>query len=238
MGFLDLGTLSGIDIREFRERQPYPWANPHGALTPEGLGALADSLPDVERFEKVFGKKRKYGQASHDRYTLEYEPGMELTDTWRGFVNELLSAPYTEFVADLLGSSRFELRFHWHYTPRGCSVSPHCDARRKLGSHIFYMMRAEEWDASWGGETVVLDDGGRFHSDSAPRFEDFDRVFPARAGENDSFIFARRGDSWHGVRTLTCPPGTLRKVFIVVFERSNAFDKAKAWFVRPKRGGY
>lgn len=123
---------------------------------------------------------------------------------------------------------------HWHYALRGCSVSPHCDAKRKFGSHIFYLNRSSEWDPGWGGETLVLDDGGRFHSDSAPDFDDFDAVAAARTGDNDSFIFARRGNSWHGVRELTCPEGHYRKVFIVVFEYANLLDRCRVWLF-PKR---
>ena len=83
---------------------------------------------------------------------------------------------YRAFLRRLLGIERFALRLHWHYTPSGCSVSPHCDARRKLGSHIFYFNTEADWDPRWGGETLLLDDGGRLHRDSSPRFEDFDRI--------------------------------------------------------------
>ena len=32
----------------------------------------------------------------------------------------------------------------------------------------------DDWQVGWGGETVVLDDNGRFPTDSAPDFDDFD----------------------------------------------------------------
>ena len=51
------------------------------------------------------------------------------------------------------------------------TCSPHCDAVWKLGSHIFYFN--EDWNPGWGGETLVLDDGGRFSRRSAPDFDDF-----------------------------------------------------------------
>jgi hypothetical protein len=65
----------------------------------------------------------------------------------------------------------------------------------------------------------VLDDGGRFARSSAPEFEDFDRAIGSRALGNWSFLFTRRGDSWHGVKPLVCPEGRFRKVFIVVLNR-------------------
>ena len=33
---------------------------------------------------------------------------------------------------------------------------------------------------------------------------------------NRSLLFARDGNSWHGVQEIRCPPGKYRKVFIVV----------------------
>ena len=67
-------------------------------------------------------------------------------------------------------------------------------------------------------ETVILDDGGRFDLESSPAFEEFDRAYPAQTMGNRSIVFGRRGNSWHGVRAITCPEGAFRRVFIVVYE--------------------
>jgi hypothetical protein len=80
------------------------------------------------------------------------------------------------------------------------------------------MNTRKDWDPAWGGETVILDDGGRFDLESSPAFEDFDRAHRAETMDNRSILFGRRGNSWHGVRPIECPEGALRKVFIVVFE--------------------
>ena len=98
-------------------------------------------------------------------------------------------------------------------------MSPHCDNISKLGSHIFYFNTVEDWDPDWGGETLILDDGGRFDHKAAPRFEDFERIIASKALGNYSLLFCRKGNSWHGVRELGCPEGALRKVFIVAIHR-------------------
>jgi hypothetical protein len=36
---------------------------------------------------------------------------------------------------------------------------------------------------------------------------------------NRSLLFARQGNSWHGVREIRCPEDRMRKVFIVVIDR-------------------
>lgn len=218
--FLDFGTLESLDARQFQQRDPYPWVNPRGALHDAAYDRLQRQLPPLELFSGRFAEKRKFGQASHDRYALEYREGLSLGEDWQGFIDELRGARYLAFLRRMLGTRRLSLSFHWHYTPNGCSVSPHCDARRKLGSHIFYFNTADDWRPEWGGETLILDDGGRFPRDSAPAFEDFASAAPAQALGNHSLLFGRRGNSWHGVKAVSCPDETLRKVFIVVINRA------------------
>ena len=89
----------------------------------------------------------------------------------------------------LMGVRRLEFRFHWHYAPNGCSVSPHCDAKRKLGSQIFYLNTDEDWDPSWGGETLVLDDGGRFDLASLRDFDEFDQIASEAMGNRSLINF-------------------------------------------------
>lgn len=216
MEYLNYEKMDALDGEYFRQQQPYPWLNPEGLLTAAGYQALRDNLPGVALFKKVFGVERAHGQQSHDRYTLEYSDKVVVPAPWQDFVDELRGPRYREFLRRIFGVRLLDLSYHWHYTPNGCSVSPHCDARHKLGSHIFYLNTAEDWRTEWGGETLILDDGGRFRRDSAPGFDDFDRVLGADALGNRSLIFMQRKNSWHGVREICCPEGDLRKVFIVV----------------------
>lgn len=197
--------------------------NPQGFLTREGFEALQANMPDHSLFTACFGNKRKYGQKSHNRYVLEYREGLAIPEPWQGLIKELCSDLYRDFIKALLGKRHIRLRFHWHFTPNGCTVSPHCDSQNKLGSHIFYMNSALDWDPAWGGQTEILDDHGRFATESSPGFEDFDEAIPAQTMNNRSLLFARKGNSWHGVRDIQCPEGRYRKVFIVVFQDVEPF---------------
>jgi hypothetical protein len=214
----DWQAMAAQDGRQFRATRPYPWLNAHGLLRDAAYRELVATLPDVGRFEKSFEVPRKHGQRPHNRYALEWQPGLELAAPWQTFVDELRGSRYRDWLAGMLGTRWFRLHFHWHYAPPGGEVSPHCDSRLKLGSHIFYLNTAADWRQEWGGETLVLDDGGRLRADSAPDFEDFDAVHAARTLENYSLLFSRRGDSWHGVRPVQCPEGHMRRVFIVVID--------------------
>ncbi|MCB1842200.1 MAG: hypothetical protein KDI09_04490, partial [Halioglobus sp.] len=129
--------------------------------------------------------------------------------------------------ARLLGARKIEFRFHWHYTPSGADVSPHCDARREHGSHLFYFNSPEEWDPSWGGATLVLDDGGRLDFNSAPDYADFDDITECQSIGNFSALMLRTDHSWHAVRAIDCPPDKLRRVFIVVVNPDNLFWKVR-----------
>jgi hypothetical protein len=218
MSYLDLERLNAIDPEVFRSQKPYPWINPEGLLTDEGYAALVERLPAPGLFQRVFGKARKFGQRSHDRFALEYREKLALPQPWNDFLGELRGPGYRRFLERMFGRGSFRVRFHWHFAPNGCSVSPHCDSWLKLGSHIFYLNRSSEWDPAWGGETLVLDDGGRFSHRATPDFEDFERIIPARCQDNMSFLFRRTSHSWHGVREVHCPEGEMRRVFIVVID--------------------
>ena len=216
--FLNPAILESIDPGSFQNRQPYPWVNPQYFIREECYGALLETMPPIDQFRAFFGKQRKHGQASHDRYVLDYERGMELSPQWRDFVEELCGDVYRRFVCQLLDVSHVRFRFHWHFTPNGGEVSPHCDSKGKIGSQIFYLNTEKDWQWDWGGETVILDDKGRIDAGNAPAFEDFDAEYPAETRDNRSLLFGRRGNSWHGVRRINCPENYYRKVFIVVFE--------------------
>lgn len=218
MTYLNSIVLNGIDPAKFQAQEPYPWVNPQGFVREDLYRELLGSMPAISQFRAFFGKQRKHGQASHDRYTLDYERGMELAPQWRDFVEELCADEYRGFICRLLNVSHVRFRFHWHFTPNGGEVSPHCDSKGKIGSQIFYLNTEDDWQWDWGGETVILDDKGRFATDSAPAFEDFDAEYPAQTRDNHSILFGRRGNSWHGVRRINCPENYYRKVFIVVFE--------------------
>jgi len=230
---LDTGHLESIATAMFRNAQPFPWLNPEGVLRAEAFERLRTQLPPLELFKESFGRKRAHGQQAHDRYSLEYRPDLPVDPVWHQFIAELNGPEYQGFLARMFATRHITLTYHWHYTPRGCSVSPHCDAKRKLGSHIFYFSTEQDWQAEWGGETLILDDKGRFARNSAPDFEDFDTEIRANAMGNRSLLFQRRGNSWHGVRPLVCPEGLLRKVFIVVVNADTPLARLRRVFYRP-----
>jgi hypothetical protein len=234
--YLDVEQLHAIDPAVFQSQTPYPWINPGGLLTETGYRRLLETLPEVTMFTSHFGVQRKHGQQGHDRFTLEYRDDLDITRPWKEFIAELRGRAYRDFLRRLFGIRSFELLFSWHYTPNGCSVSPHCDSKRKLGSHIFYFNTAQDWDPAWGGETLILDDGGRFDYKLAPNFDEFERITAAEALGNRSLLFAKREHSWHGIRELSCPEGYLRKVFIVVLNRYTPVDRLQRFFGKPPKG--
>ncbi|WP_308389129.1 2OG-Fe(II) oxygenase [Acidithiobacillus sp. AMEEHan] len=226
MNVINVATMHDLvrQATEFQERRPYPWLPIQGFLYQDAFDRLCGELPDPALFDSQIGYKRAHGQRSHDRLALQYRPalGPQLSEAWRRFIQELHSEDYLSFWRQMLGLStktRIVLTMHWHYAPSGGSVSPHTDARRKIGSHIFYFNTPEDWDEAWGGQTLVLDDDGKWPRHSAPDFSALREVAASQVLGNRSFLFAQTDHSWHAVKAVTCPPGRFRKVFIVVGNR-------------------
>lgn len=219
MKYLNPERLESLDDKDFQSRHPFPWINPEGVVTDAGHRLLVASLPDVSMFKRSFGYKRKHGQQAHDRFVLEYADGLPVDSAWQEFIAELRGPEYHDFICRMLGVRHFDMNFHWHYASSGCSVSPHLDSARKFGSQVFYFNTAEDWDADWGGQTVVLSDQGIDHVAPNPAFEDLESVATSQTIGNYSLLFARGAHSWHGVRALNCPADQMRKIFIAVINR-------------------
>jgi len=218
MQYLSLDAIEGASADIFQNQKPYPWMNIHGTLTQDGFERLHETLPNISQFERKVGVKRAYGQGPHDRAILHFRPGMELPDAWKEFLAELQGETYQSFLRrmlDLPPHKRIIMTMEWYYAWQACSVSPHCDARRKLATHIFYFSTEAEWETRWGGQILILDDEGRFRAHSAPAFDDFRVAAALDPRGNASLFFQRTEHSWHGVRPLQSPADTLRRLFIV-----------------------
>jgi len=215
MAYLNQQQLDSLSSSAYRQQRPYPWVGIRESLSLEGFERLRTTLPDVSLFQRNVGVKRAHGQAPHDRNILHYVPGMQLAQPWQEFIAELNGPDYHKFLRRMLGPHRFILTFEWYFAWRGCSVSPHCDARRKLATHIFYFNTETDWDAKWGGDILMLDDEGRCKAHSAPGFDNLKVAAALTPRGNASLFFERTDHSWHGVRPLECPADVLRKLFIV-----------------------
>lgn len=231
MEYLNEASLTESSAEAFQQQHPYPWLKIGKTLTEEGFRRLCENMPDILMFNKDEGVKRAYGQGSHNRYSLHYGPGMQLPKPWADFLEELQGDQYAKFLRKMLAGKSSLLTFEWHYAWQGCSVSPHCDASRKIATHLFYFNQ-ENWQPGWGGQTLVLEDQtGKFPTHSAPGFEELKVVASSEPCGNTSMIFGRTPNSWHGVRALNCPEGTMRRLFKVT---ANAMNFQVLW--RKVRG--
>jgi len=227
VNYLDIQKLRNLSLDEFLSTRPYPYFNSAGMLTESGFQDLLANMPPLSMFEQRIGEERRAGQAPHDRYSLEYTPNMPVPKPWQEFIGELCSEAYRKEVERLLGARKAEFRFHWHYTPSGADVSPHCDSSREHGSHLFYFNSTDDWDPAWGGATLVLDDGGRLDYNSAPALDAFDNVIECKSIGNFSALMKRTDHAWHAVNPIACPADRLRRVFIVVVNPDTLFWKVR-----------
>ncbi len=205
MQYLNLDALDGLSAPAFRQQRPYPWADIQDTLTAEGHARLRAELPECSTFTRVDFSKTACGGAGHDRLSLQYQPGMPLPQVWDNFIAELRGPEYLAFVGRMCGirnTRRLLPTFHWFYSWQGCAVSPHCDAQRKLATHIFYFNTDEDWDPAWGGQFLIMDDQGRLDRRSRPDFSELQVAAALQTRGNGSLLFQRTAHSWHGVRPL------------------------------------
>lgn len=232
--FINYDLTTSFKASAFTTRSPFPWYNFHKFLTPQGFQKLYLDFPCLELFEKHSGIERAYGQRSHDRYYLAYESSIyhqdgvpsegkgivklkDLPITWQFFLNELeTSTVYRSFIQSLLGVSDYRVRYAWHIGFNGSEVSPHIDSPDKIGTHILYFNTSEDWNADWGGSTLVL--GEKQNAALNPDFSDFKITLPTQTVDNHSFLFKNAPNGWHGVEPLTCPESAYRRLFNVIFE--------------------
>ncbi|MGO8698822.1 MAG: hypothetical protein ACLQVY_14000 [Limisphaerales bacterium] len=219
MNYLNLECINGVSASAFQLQRPYPWAQMQDTLTSAGWNKLRATLPEMAKFQQMVGVKRGYGQEPHNRGILHYREGLELAEPWKAFIAELHGQEYESFLRRMMGlapGNRIILTMEWYYAWQGCSVSPHCDARRKLATHIFFFATDEDWPREWGGDILILDDEGRRKAHSAPGFDDLKVAASLDLRKNGSLLFQRTEHSWHGVRPLRSPrPDVYRKLFIV-----------------------
>ena len=219
MAYINYGNLEAVSSAAFQAQKPYPWAHMRDTLTPEGWNKLREALPDISDFQMMIGVKRSFGQAPHNRGILHYREGMACAQPWKEFIDELRGPAYQAFLRRTLGlkaSQKIILTMEWYYAWQGCSVSPHCDARRKIATHIFFFADDEDWPRAWGGDILILDDEGRFKAHSAPKFDELKVAASLDLRKNGSLLFERTEHSWHGVLPLQSPRSDVyRKLFIV-----------------------
>lgn len=234
MKYIDIDKLRNLGRDEFMAIKPYPYFNTEAVLTQQGYQDLLHNMPSLDLFDTRIGEERLGGQAPHDRYSLEYEPGMPVPKPWQEFIAELRGDAYRSQIRRLFGVRKIEFRMHWHYTPTGMDVSPHCDSRREHGSHLFYFNSAEDWDPAWGGATLVLDDGGKLDYKTAPTLEEFDAIHEVESIGNYSALMLRTDRAWHAVRPISCPEDRMRRIFILVVNPDNLFWKVRDRIIGKK----
>lgn len=235
--FLDPVLMRDFPLDAFERRQPFAFQCFEGLLSLEGFARLCADFPPLAVFERHVGLPRVNDQRPHDRYYLAYESSLyhrkdkdyaldeaggtitheQLAPSWQAFIDELRDPlGYGGFVARALGVSTFEMRFAWHVGTRGSEVSPHRDARDKLGTHIFYFNPRGEWLPEWGGAFLAL--GDKTVPRENPDFTDFAYENSIDILDNRNFLFKNTPNAWHGVRALECPVGASRRLFNVVLQ--------------------
>ena len=233
--FLNDKLISKLSLESFKLEKSSSWFNFQNLISPVKFHELLNNFPPINLFEEHKNLRRRYGQRPHNRYYLAYDSSIhhsstyegkgiirhsELPTCWQKFIGELASTQYTEFIQSILNINTFSLRFDWHIGINGSEVSPHLDAPVKVATHLFYFNTDEDWNYSWGGETLIL--GDKLTNYMNPSFDDFRTTKIIKITDNSSLLLQNSPEAWHGVKPLSCPQNRCRKLFNVVFETPHA----------------
>jgi hypothetical protein len=215
------GLLAEID-----RRRPYPWHRYDSFVERSYFDRLRDDFPPAGWFRHDRNRDRG-PQRPHDRYLLKWSAGSAASDgivphaqlapSWRRFIEALQSDAFVRYFAAVLREQPHLIRFDWHRSYRGCEVSPHPDDPYKIGTMVYYFNTPHDWNASYGGDTLLL--GGLQRPSRAPESSDFATVTAVPMLETQCFFFRRSSDSWHAVAPLQCPDGVFRNTFHAIAER-------------------
>lgn len=220
--------LDGLHRERFASAKPYPWLALSACLRQDAFDALHCDFPPQRLFARHQGIAPAGILRSHDRWHLAYDPtgqgpirpgcvrSTDLPPPWRAFIGALVGPAYQAWARRLFGVRHLKTRFAWHLAGAGDEVSPHLDAPRKLGTHLFYFNTTADWRPDWGGATLLL--GRPAPGVAQPDFADFASVVTVPFLDNQSLLFMNGPGAWHGVETLRSPPGQLRRLFTVVFD--------------------
>ena len=123
---LNYSVLNHFDVGQFQEKKPFPFTQFSDLLIKEKYEQLRRELPCAQLFTEQKGNYRRYGQASHDRLSLDFSSNLTvkyLEDPDRRIRNR----PISKFIYDLLELINFIFNIIGT-SPSAASVSPHCDA--------------------------------------------------------------------------------------------------------------
>ncbi len=239
--FINYDLIQSFDFSAFDSKAPYPWHDFNHFLTPEAFEELHATFPDISIFEKQVGYYRGK-QKPHDRYLLSYEDSVyhqagyqgrgvvhhqQLPKPWRQFIRELESRKYKNFIASVLKTSKFKFRYEWHLGFKGSQISPHVDVHWRIGNHMFYFNTREDWNPKWGGSTLVLGGNRKYSKEKSYDFSDFKSVILVKNEAHHSLLIKNTNRAWHGVKSLRCPDGKYRRMFMIIFVPQNF--KADVW---------
>lgn len=120
---------------------------------------------------------------------------------------------------------RLSTRFEFSMLPASGGVMlPHTDARQKLITLIFSMIKDGEWDQSFGGGTDVLrpKDPRKYFNEmnNYLSYEDVEVLTTMDFEPNQCVIFIKTFNSWHGVKPMSGKDGSpMRKTLTLNIER-------------------
>ena len=195
---------------------------------PDGYHAfIAQSQP----WREVYRHVKSVDFVRHVLTTLaEHKVDLGLSDFRVGRTHQLsgfqdkLHAAIEKLTHRRNGARTLSTRFEFSMLPStGGYIKPHTDAPQKLITLVVSMVRPDEWDASWGGGTTVLqpkDETLSFNwMNRQAEFDAMETLDSLPFHPNQCVVFVKTFNSWHAVSPMTSAgPPAMRKTLTINIE--------------------
>lgn len=206
---------------QFKNNIQFPWMNIKDFIHKYKFKLLFDNFLPYDVFEKRKDGVYMISQRVYNEHNLQ-EPWDKLSqyEYWEGLARDLKSKEYREFLNDMFEEKMKHLAIEFFILRKNSGSRPHCDMKRKIGSHLFYLLPSDYWDPSWGGQTeIILTDKkeSEQHTSYRTSLDQLNgKTIKPIIVDNHSLLFKKTDRSWHFVDAINCPPDKMRIMFQLI----------------------
>jgi hypothetical protein len=208
--------------------EPYPIGVARMVFDQAHYDKLIRAWPPESSFKQLTGAYNKWSLSERNR-PEHYIGFIKTSPIWLEFYRYVKQGALLSHLFSCLARAgievpqgKFSTRFEFSSLPAdGGGIEAHTDIPSKVFTLILPIMRAGEWDETWGGGTEVLrpvDPWRRYQDYREPR-KAFETAETYAYAPNQCVIFIKTFNSWHAVGPIQGPVGQWRRTLTLNVEK-------------------
>tara|TARA_B110000285_G_C15016405_1_gene559286 strand:+ start:269 stop:1141 length:873 start_codon:yes stop_codon:yes gene_type:complete len=190
---------------------PFPHAIVDNFLSPEVFSRITNSLNDLKNLKDIKKKFSTYIESNKEVYgdkdlnkilklPINILGGIEIKKKFENFFN-------IDHISSLTDEPDYGGYYPFHIMKKDGILGSHVDhshsSKNKLhvANSIYYV--SPKWEASWGGETLLLNSSGT---------KILKKILPS---PNRLILFIHSAKSFHAVNKISCPDNVRRNTYYI-----------------------